>query len=175
MELTDKTIKYTTGLKNDAENIKSFSKHNSITINDISIDMEKMTTAVKETKDYSNDIIDTAKSIAEKSEIIKKMQYRNMETVADSYDSLAILISEIEKTAISNINTNKRIKSLEGNIQLIQEIANQVKEISESTNLLSLNASIEAARAGEHGKGFSIVADEIRKLAENSTKQSNYI
>ena len=103
------------------------------------------------------------------------MQHSNLETVTASYSNLELLISKIEKTAVSNIHTNKKIKSLEEKMKLIQQITDQVNRISENTNLLALNASIEAARAGESGKGFSVVASEIRKLAENSTEQSKQI
>ena len=173
--LSDKTINYTTELKKDADNIKSSSKDNVVKINAISSSMKKQMILVQETKEYSHEVSDSTKQIAEKAESIKKMEAENIQTLSSSYDNLETLIKKIEQTALSNLDTNKKIISLNEKTHLIQSITDQVSKISESTNLLALNASIEAARAGEYGKGFSVVAEEIRKLAENSTVQARQI
>jgi len=82
--------------------------------------------------------------------------------------------------SLSNISKSfegviDRIKQLEGSINQASDITALINSISEQTNLLALNAAIEAARAGESGKGFSVVADEIRKLAEQSKHSSDTI
>ena len=96
----------------------------------------------------------------------------NLSTVFDDVTSTILEMAESISQLAENMNLiSQKSIAVNKSVKLIEEVSDAVKGIADQSNLLGLNAAIEAARAGEYGRGFSVVAEEVRKMATNSKDQ----
>lgn len=133
--------------------------------------MEATSNTVKAMEEMNSGILHVAESasvVLQSSTITEERALQGNKVIGD-------LVQQMQFISNSISESYDMIHALGDRSQSIMEIVKVITDIAGQTNLLSLNASIEAARAGEHGKGFSVVADEIRKLADQSSTSAKSI
>ncbi|MCT4594341.1 MAG: methyl-accepting chemotaxis protein [Anaeromicrobium sp.] len=114
-------------------------------------------------------------SIANSTNNMKNISNETEKLTIDGLSKVKILTSKSKESYESSVKVNEIVGMVDEKAKNIGVIIDTISQISEQTNLLALNAAIESARAGEHGRGFSVVAQEVRKLAEESSHAANEI
>ncbi|HEY3302388.1 MAG TPA: methyl-accepting chemotaxis protein [Candidatus Binatia bacterium] len=138
------------------------------TIASQAVSINEITTTINELAQSSMQVGKTAEEMAAQWREALQTTERGNLAIQKGIEEMNLLKSKTEGIALN-------ILQLSEQIQKISTIVHTVSDIAEQTNMLALNAAIEAARAGEHGKGFSVVATEVRKLADQSQKAAGQI
>lgn len=173
--MSDKVINYCEDLGKNAKLVNNSASQTFVAIDEISREMTEQTDHMQQTELSIKEIADNFSLVINNGNSIEEMSTSMVSVIEDTNKIYEKLIERLNKSATSNMKLEAKAKNLYEKAFRIQNIADTVNDISRNTNLLSLNASIEAAKAGENGSGFSVVANEIRKLANSSAEQANEI
>lgn len=156
------------GLKNCLSKVNKLTGDINKSLEQVSAGMEKQAGSYEEIGRLAAEMAESANAVSTKTEELAVSAEETIALARSGSDAVRKTVAEMRSIRDTVIRNSGEIADLGERSAQIGEIVALISEIADRTNLLALNAAIEAARAGEHGRGFSVVASEVRRLAEKS-------